>query len=158
MSGKSPFLAQKAPNVFQGMLSGKKPVNLATGCPSKQDAIILWNTFNQRVNPVARISFSWALEPLRYNAVHAEKQQLLTDAEQAFVFSLYLISIVSLSDEDCSRKMHQSRSSLLSKFQMLCEDALSRTNIFCITDITVLKALTIYMVIRTRSKNVYYIG
>ena len=56
------------------------------------------------------------------------------------------MSILSLSDEECERNMHQSRLGLISEFQMLCEEALSHINIFCLTDITMMKALTVYLV------------
>ena len=64
------------------------------------------------------------------------------------MFALCLLTIVSLSDEECKGNLQQPRISLLFEYQMLCEKALSRTNIFCMTDITVLKAFTMYMVIR----------
>lgn len=137
------------------MLCSKDPINLAGRCPSQQDAVTLWNTFDYRVNPLVRICFSWALKSLRSASVGPECQKQLTDAEHALIFSLYLISVISLSDQDCRRELHQPRSILLAEFQMLCEEALSRTNLFCITDITVLKALTIYMVTRTPLKSAF---
>ncbi|KAL9109897.1 MAG: hypothetical protein Q9227_005420 [Pyrenula ochraceoflavens] len=144
-AAKNPFLTRNHPNAFQAMFSSRDPIDLASRCPSPQDATTLWNVFNQRVNPVVRISFSWALKPLHSISMHPEHQKQLTDAEHAFIFSMYLSSAVSLSDEECQRELHQPRSYIISELQILCEEALSRTNLFCMTDITVLKALTIYM-------------
>lgn len=137
---------RKSPNALQAMFGSNSSVDLAASYPSRREAITLWNIFDQRVHPLVRISFSWALKSLRSASIEIEDQKQLTDAEHAFVFSLYLLSVISLSDEDCLREMHQPRPVLLSDFQMLCEEALTRTNLLCITDITVLKALTLYMV------------
>lgn len=99
------------------------------------------------MNPLVRISFDWALKDLEAACLDGERQQKFTNAEHGFVFSIYLVSVVSLSEEDCSKELHQPRTLLRDNFHMLCEEALSRTNLFRVTDIVVLKALTIYMVI-----------
>lgn len=109
---------------------------------------MLWVIFSGRVEPMVRISFTWSLEQLRSASMDTELRTQFTDAEHGFVFSIFLISIVSLSDEDCNKMPHGSRHILLSEFQNLCKEALARTNLFCITDIMVLRALTMYMVIR----------
>lgn len=140
------FLTRDNPNALQGIFCSRKSIDLATRCPSRHDATTLWNIFYQRVNPLIRMLFSWALKRLHSASIDPESQEQLSAAEHAFIFSLYLISVVSLSDEECRRELHQSRSLLLSKFETLCEEAFSCTNLFCTTDIMVLKALNVYMV------------
>jgi hypothetical protein len=110
--------------------------------PSPANAGVLWAAFYQRVNPLLAISFRRASK----NPEAASFQRPLTDAECAFLFAGFLISVVSFSDGECESELHQSRSVLLVEYQTLCEEAVARTNLFCITDILVLKALTIYMV------------
>jgi len=139
-------MTHNSPHAFQGVMSSKNSVELSTRYPSSQDATKLWHYFRQRVQPVARISFDAELKRLETVSFDSESRKQLSDAEHAFVFSLYLISVVSLSDEDCKRELHQSKSWLVLEYQLLCEEALSRTNLFCMTDIIVIKALTVYMV------------
>lgn len=107
---------------------------------------MLWNVFGERVEPMVRIMFTWSLKQLRSASIDPQLRSQFTDAEHGFMFSLYLISVVSLSDEECNKTLHQPKSFLLSQFQLLCEEALTRTKLFCITNITVLRALTMYMV------------
>ena len=97
--------------------------------------------------PVTTISFGWALNQFRSISMDIEDRKRLSNAEHAFLFSLYLAGVISLSDEECKRDVQQSRLNLLTEYQTLCEEALSRTNLLCMTDITVLKALALYMVI-----------
>ena len=152
MVTRSPFLTRNCPHALQGLLCSKSSIDLATSYPSRQDATTLWNNFDQRVYPVSKIMFGWALKRLHLVSIEPEYQKQLTDAEHAFIFALYLMSVISLSDDDCRKAMHQPRTLLIFKFQTLCEEALSRTNIFCITDTMVFRALTLYMVDHTSSK------
>ncbi|KAL8663594.1 MAG: hypothetical protein Q9202_003782 [Teloschistes flavicans] len=135
-----------APNAFDEVFSRNKPsTTFAERHPSQQDAVILWKAFHQRVNPFLRILFKRESKQLQTDAMHPEHVMQLTDAEHALIFSLYLISLLSLSDEDCRRDMHRPRSFLISELQTLCEEALSHTNLFCVKNITLLKAITIYL-------------
>ena len=88
-------------------MSGDKSIDLAARSPSLDHAITLWETFNQRVRPVIRISFGWDLKRLQSTCINPQPPKQLNDAEQAFVFSLYLISVVSLSDDECRKKLLQ---------------------------------------------------
>ncbi len=117
---------------------------MASKLPDKKDAGVLWSAFYHRVHPLVTISFRWASKEIESAAT--SNQRSLTDAEYAFVFAVYLISVISLSDEECQNKLHQARSVLLTEYQLLCEEAVARTNLFCITDIMVLKALVYYVV------------
>ncbi|KAL6721752.1 hypothetical protein ACLMJK_000857 [Lecanora helva] len=142
---ENPFLTRNYPHALQGIFFGRSSIDLASRYPSQQDAITLWKIFNLRVNPVVRISFNWALMLLHSASMHPEYQKQFTDAEHALMFSLYLSSVISLSDEDCRREMHQPRSLLIAEFHTLCEEAFSRNNLLCMTDITVLQALAVYI-------------
>lgn len=107
---------------------------------------MLWDLFEQNVYPLVRIDFSWSLERLRTRSVDANSRNELTIAEQALVFSIYLISVASMSKEDRLQDSNESNSDLFNRIQLSCEEALLRNNILCIIDIVVLKALLLYMV------------
>ena len=80
-------------------------------------------------------------------AVQCGPQPTPTGPEYVFLFAVYLISVFSLSDEECRSGLHRAKSDLLAEFQMLCEEATVRNNLLCISDIVLLKALTLYVVI-----------
>ena len=143
---KGPFLTRNHPNAFQRMFRSNDEISASERYPSREDALTLWDTFSQRVHPILRISFSWELKRLQLSSTDADDRRRMSDAEHAFIFSLFFISVASLSEEECKMKLKQPRSFLLNEYQLLCEETLSRTNLFCMTDIMVLKALTVYMV------------
>lgn len=156
MNLQNPFKAKDLPDAMQGILRGQDSVDRSISWLSQQDALTLWRTFAHRVQPLVRISFDWNLKRLsdRFVAAHLTLQifgtsqptDTLSESELALVYSIYLVSVVSLSEEECSMLLHQSKSFVLFQLQLLCEDALYKTNIFCITDIKVLQALAHYMI------------
>lgn len=143
---RNPFLTRNYPDAFNGRFSTNSSIDLSVSHPTQPTASVLWDAFSQRVNPLVRIIFSWSLSYWRSASTDQHLQKQLDDSEHALLFSLYLVSTTSLSEEECEEELHQPKATLMSKYQVLCEEALARTNILCITDITVLKALTIYMV------------
>ena len=139
---RNPFPRAHQTHALQGVLCSNNSIDLVAQCPSRRDAVKLWDFFYQRVDPLVRTSFSWTLKPLQLASTHpGSEKQINSAAEYAFIFSLYLLTIVSLSEEECKTEFLQHRSMLLSNFQALCDEALARTNIFCMTDIIVFKAL-----------------
>ncbi|KAL5120373.1 hypothetical protein ACEQ8H_001663 [Pleosporales sp. CAS-2024a] len=69
----------------------------------------------------------------------------LTPGEDALVMAIYYATANSLSDEECRSMLQMERSSLLTQCQFQCEEALVQTNIFCMSDITVIKAVIFYI-------------
>ena len=132
------------PDAFRGAFCSMNTFDLAERHPSQQIAKSLWNAFWQRIKPVTAISFSWALKRMYERSIDPDEH--LSDAEHAFLFSIYLTSVNSLSEEECREELQRPKPSLVSEYQMLCEEALARTNLLCITDITVLKTLAFYLV------------
>ena len=78
--------------------------------------------------------------------MHPDHRLHVEDSEDALVASIYLASVVSLSDAECRTKLRQSKTSLLPQYQTSCEEALARTNILCTKNIVALKAMAIYLV------------
>ncbi|KAL8868028.1 MAG: hypothetical protein Q9174_005263 [Haloplaca sp. 1 TL-2023] len=144
-AARNPFLLRNAPNAFQGMFRQQITLNLAERDPPSQDAAVLWNAFSHRIHPVLRISFTWDYRRIFFASTLPDQYKPLTEAEHIFKFALYLITVLGLSDEECVQKLHYPRDSMVSQFQTIVEEALSHTNIFCVTNITILKALTVYL-------------
>ncbi|KAL8968213.1 MAG: hypothetical protein Q9183_002569 [Haloplaca sp. 2 TL-2023] len=141
----NPFLIRNAPNAFQRIFYRQTALNLAERDPPSQDAAILWNVFSQGIHPVLRISFSSDYKRSFFASTQPGRYEPLTEAEHIFKFTLYLITVLSLSDEECVQKLHHPKSSMVSQFQTIVEEALSHTNIFCVNNVTILKALTVYL-------------
>lgn len=141
-----PFLMRKRPHVFSSMLGVQNSGDTAGVHPSPEHAAQLWKVFNERVEPLVRITYRWVLEDLRARSIDLSSLQSLSSAENVLVLAIYLISINSMSEEECTNLLQESRISLLSRYQGICEVALLHTNLFCMTEINIIKALVFYMV------------
>ncbi|CAD0037216.1 unnamed protein product [Aureobasidium pullulans] len=140
-----PLISRTKPDALQGLLRADYNINLALQHPSVQDANFLWDRFERNANPLIKIDFDWALKGLRANSTDIEGRTSLKDPEHTFLFCLYLMSIVSIPEEECTKILHQPKQVLLSHYQAVCEQALSRSNIFCIADVIIIRALILYM-------------
>ena len=105
---------------------------------------MLWSIFDQNVDFLIKISFESELKQLRAEAV--TPNPTFSDQEYAFVFALYLITVVSLSEEECQRQLDRPRSELISRYQFLCEQALARSDFLSASNIIILRALALYIV------------
>ncbi|KAI5196002.1 hypothetical protein E4T39_07980 [Aureobasidium subglaciale] len=140
-----PLNSRTKPDALQGLMRADYSINLALQHPSSQDADFLWNRFERNANPLIKINFDSALKSLRTSSTNVGSRVQLKDGEHTFVFCVYLMSIVSIPGEECLRELHQSKDVLLSHYQAICEQALSRSNIFCITDIIIIRAIVLYI-------------
>lgn len=145
-SNRNPFLLRKRPHALSSMLSSDNSTDLFSEWPSHEHASILWHAFINRVEPFVRITFRWIRDSLRTRSMDVELRQQLSKPENALVSAIFYISVSSLADEECRNSLQQSRSSLLSQYQAICEESLLRTNLLCMNEIVVMKAIIFYMV------------
>ncbi|KAG9950962.1 hypothetical protein KCU85_g3246, partial [Aureobasidium melanogenum] len=140
-----PLVSRTKPDAMKGLMRTDYIFSLSSQHPSIQDANFLWDKFERNANPLMKIDFEWALEQVRSKSTSFEDRTQLKDEDHAFIFCLYLMSIVTLPDQECIEVLHQPKEVLLSHYQAICEQALSRSNIFCITNIIVIKAIVLYI-------------
>jgi hypothetical protein len=141
-----PLISRTKPDALRGLLQVDHAMDLSSQHPTIQDANFLWERFLRNANPLIKIDFDWALEKLRSTSTTSERRVQLEDEEHAYVFCVYLMSVVSLPQQECVRYLGQPKEVLLSHYQAVCEQALSRSNIFCITTTTVIRAILLYIV------------
>ena len=113
--------------------------------PTPQRIHDLWSRYLLNVHPMAKLFFDWEKRPVLQKA--AENPQALSNAEQAFSFAVYFITILSLSDEDCEIVTGDPRRpQLLDDFQSSAETALLAARFIATSDLLVLQAFLLYLV------------
>lgn len=142
-----PLISRTKPDALKGLLRTEYATDLVSQHPTVQDANFLWDKFERNANPLIKIDFDWVLKQVRLTATTTEGRMQLRDEDHAFAFCVYLMSVVSLPEEECGRVLRQSKQILLAHYQAICEQALSRSNIFCITNTTLIRAILLYIVI-----------
>ena len=93
-----------------------------------------------------KVFFAWEVEELKSSSISPTTNKSFSNQEHAFLFALYLISSLSLSEDECWNMLRRKKLDLLQEFQWLCEQALAAANFLASTDIIMLQALTIYLV------------
>lgn len=141
-----PLQSRTKPDALKGLMRTDHTVSLLSLHPSITDAKFLWDKFVRNANPLMKIDFDWALEQVRSKSTSLDGRVQLKDEDHAFVFCLYLMSVVTIPDQECIGVLRQPKQVLLSHYQAICEQALSRSNIFCITNIIVIRAIILYIV------------
>ncbi|MCJ1313113.1 hypothetical protein MMC25_006790 [Agyrium rufum] len=132
-------------SALQSIICRSPFMDLTKKHPLPQDAIALWDIFCQRVQPLTKLSFNWELDQFRAKSVTPEGVSGLSSPEHAFVFAVYLNSVVNLLEDECTILLGRSKSALLTEFQFLCEQALAGSNILGAADLTTIKALAMYL-------------
>ena len=146
LGAKNPLLLQSAPHAFSSIICSRQSTNLTAADHLQMHSQTLWTIFKQRVYPFAKILFGWELNHLESVTTTTTRSIDLDDTQMALLSSIYLASVVSLSDVECQTKLQQSKVQLLSELQILCEEALAKMNILCMKNTVSVKAMVFYIV------------
>ena len=143
---KPQLTAQHSPPALQNILCYDDALDLSSQHPDPRESAVLWNAFCQKVNPFVKLLFDWEIDRLRAATSLPHAQRHLSSQEYALVYSTYIISATSLSDSESLASFNRSRADLLSTFQLLCEQALARSDFFGSSEVILLQASAIYIV------------
>jgi hypothetical protein len=106
----------------------------------------LWAIFNQRVEPLVKILFRWQISELSARRQPTDLERHIGETRTSLVLAILYASANSLTEYESLSMFDLPRSTLLANCQAECEDALLRTNLFCIKDIATIKAVIFYIV------------
>lgn len=135
---------QKRNSTRSSFIFGNQGNDSSSGRPQApaSQVVFLWQTFQSNVDPVMKISHIPTIQSILLGQIgHA----VLPPNDQALVCAIHLISIVSLTNEQCGDSLGESRNSLLEKHRQATETALSAADFITTTDIMVLQALIYYL-------------
>ncbi|KAK1675774.1 fungal-specific transcription factor domain-containing protein [Colletotrichum godetiae] len=111
--------------------------------PSAIQSFRLWQVFTTNVHPLTKI--------LHAPTVQQELIQGLSEPDsihgptEALIFSIYLVTVVSLTDEECRSQLGEPREKHLARYCYATEAALSRVDFLRSTNLKVLQAFTFYL-------------
>lgn len=110
------------------------------------EAVKLWDTFMERVEPIVKINFKWTLAHLKAAVSNEERWNALEDGERALILSTRLFAAVTLTNKECLKRFGRARALLMNECRMRCDIAFSRMNLLAIDSIATLKAFCFYIV------------
>ncbi|KAH6900452.1 fungal-specific transcription factor domain-containing protein [Thelonectria olida] len=123
-------------------------VNLAKCHPLASHIPFLWSVYQENVEPLIKVVHVPSMETIFRDA--RRNQASLTPAQEALVFSIYYAAVTSLEADEVQTHLGCNKEDLLSQFRFAVEQALSKANYLHSTDLTILQAFVIFLVVVRR--------
>jgi hypothetical protein len=138
------------PQLVKNLLDDITLIDLESVTPSPAQIFWLWNIFLERVNPLTKLIHVPSMQQFVVEA--SGRHSSVPMNSQALLFSIYLISTVTLTESESLEMLHMTRDDALHKFTLGTKAALYRAKFLETFDTTILKALVLFLVRMTRIK------
>lgn len=119
-------------------------VDLSTSHPKQVQIFGLWQIYLENVDPLLKVTHAHSLQPRIIGA--AANMANISPALEALMFSIYCISVLSISEDECRIQFQSSRKPLLERYQSACQTALLKCHAWRSGDINGLTAIYLYLV------------
>ncbi|OAA80327.1 Transcription factor [Akanthomyces lecanii RCEF 1005] len=116
--------------------------------PYPPQATFLWSIYKENVEPLVKILHIPTVEPLLREA--RKDATSLSPANEALAFAIYFSALTALEPEEVQTNFRAAKSTVLAQYRFAVEQALARANLLDTSDITVLQAFTLYLLISRR--------
>ncbi|KAK1596701.1 fungal-specific transcription factor domain-containing protein [Colletotrichum navitas] len=111
--------------------------------PSAVQSFQLWQVFTSNVHPLTKVLHGPSVQEELLKSL--AEPSLVDSPTEALIFSIYLIAVVSLTDDECQNLLGETRAKHLARYCHATEAALSRVDFLRSTDLKVLQAFTLYL-------------
>lgn len=126
------------------LLNDLSTLDLQDVVPSAVQIFRLWQVFLERVNPITKLVHVPTLQPIVIEA--AANHRNVPHNMQALLFSIYLVSVVSLSQAETKQMLDMTKDEALKKFTAGVKAALTKADFLRHYDMVTLQALVLYLV------------
>ncbi|KAK4035352.1 fungal-specific transcription factor domain-containing protein [Parachaetomium inaequale] len=126
-----------------GAFVGSSHLNLLQYHPTHTEAMLLWETHVENVEPLCKIlhipSTRTMVERVSKEPATASK------VDECLLFAIYHFALLSMTDEDCHSKLRQPRAPLLQQYHSAAKQALINASFLKTTEFPVLQALVLFL-------------
>ncbi|RAO71254.1 uncharacterized protein BHQ10_007266 [Talaromyces amestolkiae] len=105
--------------------------------PTPTQAFILYKTYEQNVSPLLTVVHRPTIRNLIINAAMGDS---IDKSNEALVFAVYLVAVISMPPEQCLAELGDDRDTMVSRFRFATEQALARANLLNSRNINLLQA------------------
>ncbi|EFE34937.1 C6 transcription factor, putative [Trichophyton benhamiae CBS 112371] len=119
-------------------------VDLSPSHPSQMQIFKLWQVYLDNVNPLLKVTHTPTLQARIIDA--ASDLTNIKPTLEALMFSIYSISIHSLTEDQCSGFFGSPKKGILTGYQISCQQALGNCDVLQTCDYECLTALYLYLV------------
>jgi hypothetical protein len=120
-------------------------VHLATLHPDQAKIFRLWQIYLDNVDPLLKVTHAPTLQPRIIDAISDLAN--ISPPLEALLFSIYCVSLLSISEDQCQALFGSPKGELLAGYQFACRQALLNAGVLRSSDHDCLTALFLYLVI-----------
>ncbi|KAL5359723.1 fungal-specific transcription factor domain-containing protein [Aspergillus floccosus] len=112
--------------------------------PPPEKVLVMWNIYSENVAPLVAVVHKPSAQQLFANA--AQSFDLLDKNSEALLLAMCLVSIISLTNEQCVSLLGEERDAAVSRYRFAVEQALSKANFLNTQNLTLLQAAVIFLI------------
>ena len=129
-------------DIFFGNSSSRS--NLRALHPHPSHIPLLWNAFQENVNPLIKVLHNPSTKKLFLQA--SQNLDSISRSINALMFCVYLAAVTSLSEQDCMNMLGEPKTTLFTRYKYAAQKALLGANYLKSSDLMVLQAFVVYLV------------
>lgn len=130
------------PDPLTGAFMGYQE-NLFHYHPTHAEAMILWNTQIENVEPLCKVLHIPSSSKMAREVTRAP--ETASRANECVLFAVYHFAVFTLTDEQCEKLFGRSRSTLMHRFHLATRQALVNASFLTTSDTSVIQALIIFL-------------
>lgn len=126
----------------EALMSSMAPQqNLLQYHPTHAEALLLWATHIENVEPICKILHIPSVNIL----VNTKLPGNVSKADECLLFSIYHFSVFSMTDDECMTNFGESRATLMQRYHFATRQALINASFLKTTEMSVLQALVLFL-------------
>ncbi|KAE8145466.1 fungal-specific transcription factor domain-containing protein [Aspergillus avenaceus] len=123
--------------------------------PPSSQISLFWEIYLENVAPLIPVVHKPTVKQLFRNA--AANPDLLDKNSEALLLSMYYVSVVSLTSEQCLSLLGEDRDTLVSRYRFAVEQALSKANLLNTQSLMLLQAAVIFLIAVRREDDTKFV-
>ncbi|KAG6026649.1 hypothetical protein E4U41_001219 [Claviceps citrina] len=116
--------------------------------PLPFQSVLLWSIYQENVEPLIKVMHVPSADLIMRDA--RQGCDKLTPGDEALVFAIYLAAITSLDPDEVQIKFGANKGDLLAQYRFATEQALAKANFLDTSDLAVLRAFILFLVVVKR--------
>lgn len=117
--------------------------NLLHYHPTHAEAMILWNTHIENVEPICKVLHIPSSTKMADEA--SRKPETASRENECILFAVYHFAVFTLTEEKCEKVFGRSRDALMQRFHFAARQALVNASFLTTTDTSVIQALLLFL-------------
>lgn len=112
--------------------------------PHAEKIPVFWDVYQENVAPLVTVLHKQIAKRRLMEA--AQRPDAMDKNSEALIFAIYLITVVSMSSEECLEKLGESRDAAVKRYRFATEQALAKANFLNTQSLLLLQAAVMFLI------------